>query len=54
MNTLRSPGDIRLLLLCLAVFALSACGQRDEATTEPADEVAAAEMARPDKVPVTT
>jgi TolA-binding protein len=54
MNMLKSFGGLRLLLLCFAAFAVTACGQRDQAATEVADEGAAAEMTRSDKVPVTT
>jgi tetratricopeptide (TPR) repeat protein len=54
MNTLRLLGDARLTVLLLATFAVTACGQQEQATTEPADEGAAAEMTRPEKVPVTT
>ena len=49
MKTLKSLGDYRLLLLCFAAFAITACGEREEAAPEPA-----AEMELPDKVPVTT
>ena len=54
MKTLKTLGDFRLLLLCIAAFAVTACGQRDEPATEAVDEGATAEMSRPDKVPVTT
>ncbi len=54
MKTLRIPRDLRLLLLCCAVFAVAACGQREQATTEAIDESAPAEVALTDKVPVTT
>ena len=54
MKALKSMADFRLLLLCSAAFLLTACGQRDPATTEAVDEGAAAEVSRPDKVPVTT
>jgi tetratricopeptide (TPR) repeat protein len=54
MKTLKSLGGFRLLLLCFAAIAVTACGQREEAATEAVDEGATAEMTRPDKVPVTT
>ncbi len=54
MKTLKSFVDFRLLLLCFAAIAVTACGQREQAATEPVDEGAAAEVSRPDKVPVTT
>ncbi len=54
MSTLRLLGVCRLLLLFFAIFAMAACGQQEQATTESVDEGAAAEMTRPDKVPVTT
>ena len=54
MNTLESFADLRLLLLCFAAFAVTACGQQDEVATEAVDEGAAAEMTRSEKVPVTT
>jgi hypothetical protein len=54
MNALESLRDVRLILLCFAACAVTACGPQEQATTEPADEGAAAEMTRPDKVPVTT
>jgi len=46
--------DIRLLTLCLAVFALAACGKPDQTTTESADEGAANEAQASVKVPITT
>jgi tetratricopeptide (TPR) repeat protein len=54
MNALESLRDIRLILPCFAACAVTACGPQEQATTEPADEGAAAEVTRPDKVPVTT
>ena len=54
MKTLKSLADFRLLLLCFAAIAVTACGQREEPATEAADEGATAEVSRPDKVPVTT
>jgi tetratricopeptide (TPR) repeat protein len=54
MKTLKSLADFRLFLLCFAALLVTACGQRDQATTEAADDGAAAEVSRPDKVPVTT
>ena len=54
MNALNLLGESRLILLCFAACAVTACGQQEQATTEPADEGAAAEVTRPEKVPVTT
>jgi len=54
MKTLKSLGEFRLLLLCFAAIAVTACGQQEQAATESVDEGATAEMSRPDKVPVTT
>jgi tetratricopeptide (TPR) repeat protein len=54
MNTLKSMADLRLLLLCFAAFAMTACGQQDQTTSEAVDDGAATEMTRSDKVPVTT
>lgn len=53
MKTLRIPGELRFLMLCCAALAVTACGQREQATTEAVDEGAATEMAA-EKVPVTT
>ncbi len=46
--------EIGLLALCLAVFALTACGQQDQSMTESADEGAASEAQASVKVPITT
>ncbi len=54
MNTFESFGSFRLMLLCIAGCAVAACGPQEQATTESADEGAAAEMTRTEKVPVTT
>jgi tetratricopeptide (TPR) repeat protein len=54
MNALDSLRRIRPILLCFTVCAVAACGPQEKAATEPADEGAAAEMQRPEKVPVTT
>lgn len=54
MTTLKSPGIFRLMLMCIAACAMTACGQQDQAATESVDESAPAEMARSEKVPVTT
>ena len=54
MNSLQPLRDIRLILLCFTACAVAACGPQEQATTEAVDEDAAAEMTRPDKVPVTT
>ncbi len=54
MNALKLLGESRLILLCFAACAVSACGQQEQATTEPAGEGAAADMTRTEKVPVTT
>lgn len=54
MNTFESFGNFRLMLLCFAGCAVAACGPQEQATTESADEGAAAEMIRAEKVPVTT
>ena len=54
MKTLRFTGDPCLMLLCFAAFAVTACGQREQAAPEAVDEGAAMEMAMSDKVPVTT
>jgi len=54
LNALKLLGESRLILLCFAACAVSACGQQEQATTEPAGEGAAAEMTRTEKVPVTT
>jgi hypothetical protein len=42
------------MLLCFAGCAVAACGPQEQATTESADDGAAAEMTRAEKVPVTT
>jgi tetratricopeptide (TPR) repeat protein len=54
MNTLKLLGDARLTVLLLTACVVTACGQQEQATTEPADAGAAAEVTRPEKVPVTT
>ena len=54
MKTVRSLGILRLLFLCFASLAVTACGQRDQASTEAVDEGATTEMTRSEKVPVTT
>ena len=54
MNTFESLGKFRLMLLCFAACAVTACGPREQAATESVDEGAAAEMTRAEKVPVTT
>jgi len=54
MSTFKSFRNFRLMLLCFAASAVTACGPREQATTGSADEGAAAEMTRPEKVPVTT
>ena len=54
MNAPKLLGESRLILLCYAACAVSACGQQEQATTESVDKGAAAEMTRTEKVPVTT
>ena len=46
--------EIRLLALCLTVFALTACGQQDQSMTKSADEGAANEAQASVQVPITT
>ena len=49
MNMLKSPGDVRLLAILVALFALASCGQQEQSASEGAGETTIA-----DKVPVTT
>lgn len=49
MNVLESLGDVRLLAILLALFALASCGQGEQSDSEVAGETTL-----PDKVPVTT
>lgn len=52
MNILRILANLRLLALCLAVFAIAACGQRDQAPA--VDAGTTADTTQASKVPVTT
>ena len=54
MSAFKSAGDVRLLPILFTLLSVAACGQQDQAVTEPAEESAAEEAVLTEKVPVTT